>query len=99
MILLEAQTVVKQVDWLAVAQIFVSGVVTPILLGFMAATRKHRKREEKRLTLFNMKLEAMYAGMCGINSQFITIGKDFKRNYDEKLDQQKSDINFIEDID
>lgn len=84
------------IDIAIIIQGLAVSIISASFIVYINLTIKHRKHEEKSLKLIHIKLESICSGMESINSQFETIGRDFKKGYDKKKEELMKENLFVE---
>lgn len=90
----ELSSIDKEV--ISIAQLVLSSIISAGIIGLFALIFSSRKKSQREYTLLNIKLDAMYYGMSNINSQFATIGNDFKEGYNAKKKELMDEHKFKE---
>ena len=80
-----------------IIQTTVAGAISLLFASYVGIRLKQKKQEDKQMKLIHIKLEAIVSGMSAINSQYATIGRDFRDGYHGKKKELMQENNFIEE--
>ena len=81
------------IDWNTIVTATAGALILSAIMFAVKIIRGLFGRHEKRTTLLEIKQDAMIYGLGGVNHGF---GEAFTKNYTERLEQLKSEYEFIE---